>query len=137
MMNFLSHLREERPTMAASYESTVTRSSEIFKGVVFTISRISFGRRMDLARGVLELSKKAQYREAGGGVDDAIEANILACEIDRLYLRWGLAGIRGLTIDGTEATAELLAEKGPENLAREIVRAIKAECGLSEDERKN
>ena len=137
MTKFLSHLLEPEPARASRYESTIMRNSEAFKGVAFTIRRISFGRRMELARSVLELSKKAQFREAGSSIDDAIEANILACEIDRLYLRWGLVSIQGLTIDGTDATAELLVEKGPESLAREIVRAIKAECGLSEDERKN
>jgi hypothetical protein len=40
-------------------------------------------------------------------------------------------------IDGEPATAARLLEKGPENLTREIVGAIKEQCGLSEPERKN
>jgi hypothetical protein len=43
----------------------------------------------------------------------------------------------GLEVDGVAATPELLASAGPEDLFREVVSAIKAECGLSETERKN
>jgi hypothetical protein len=42
-----------------------------------------------------------------------------------------------LMIDGEAATAAQLLEKGPEALAREVVNAIKEQCGLSEAERKN
>jgi hypothetical protein len=54
-----------------------------------------------------------------------------------MYLHWGLLSIEGLTIDGEPATAERLLEKGPEDLAREVVSAIKGQCALSEPERKN
>ena len=54
-----------------------------------------------------------------------------------MYLRWALVGVDGLEIDGEAATAEQLLDRGPEELAREIVVAIKEECGLSEAERKN
>jgi hypothetical protein len=92
---------------------------------------------MQLARAVLELSRQMEFREAGAGVDDKIQANILSFEIDRLYLQWGLVKVSGLTIDGVDATAELLAEKGPEDLVREIVDTVKQQCGLSDGERKN
>ena len=126
-----------KPNHAVAYESTVTLRSQSFSGVEFTILRLSFGRRMDLARRVLELSKRLDFHAAGEGLEDNLEANILASEIDHLYLAWGLVAIRGLTVDGAEATPELLTEKGPEELASEIVTAIKAQCGLSESERKN
>jgi hypothetical protein len=138
MMKFLS--RSDEPPGSKSpinYESTVTLPSKTVEGVEFTIVRLSFTRRMELARGVLELSRRMEFQQAGEGIDDTIEANILSCEIDRLYLRWGLVSIGGLVIDGMEATGELLAEKGPENLAEEIVAAVKAQCGLTDDERKN
>ena len=35
------------------------------------------------------------------------------------------------------ATAESLIESGPEELFKEALAAVKAECGLSENERKN
>ena len=40
--------------------------------------------------------------------------------------------VTGLDVDGIAATPELLASAGPEELFREAVAAIKAECGLSE-----
>jgi hypothetical protein len=54
-----------------------------------------------------------------------------------MYVHWGLASIEGLIIDGEPATAAKLLEKGPEDVAREVVSAIKEQCGLNEAERKN
>ncbi len=137
-MRFLSHLDEDRESSRpVEYESTITVASRVIAGVSFTIYRISLGRRMQLARRVLELSRQMEFRDAGDKIEDKIEANILSCAIDRLYLQWGLSRLSGLTIDGVDATAELLAEKGPEELVREIVDAVKGQCGLSESERKN
>jgi hypothetical protein len=77
------------------------------------------------------------FLESGSDLQERVEANLLAQEIDEMYLRWGLASIELLSTDGEPSTVESLIEKGPESLAREIVRAIKAECGLSNEERKN
>jgi len=66
-----------------------------------------------------------------------VEAALLAGEIDRIYLRWGLRRVTGLEIDGEEVTAERLLEKGPEELVQEVLRAVRREAGLSEAERKN
>jgi|ERR1035441_7981551 hypothetical protein len=119
------------------YESIVCIDSKAAPGVKFAIHRISFGRRMELSRRVRELSRKAEFLEAGTEMHEKIEANILAQEIDAMYLHWGLLSIEGLIIDGEPATAERLLEKGPEDLTREVVSAIKEQCGLSETERKN
>ena len=109
MMKFQLHsddrLKQQRITQ---YESTVTQSSRSIAGVEFTVLRLSFARRMDLARRVLELSRRLEFQQAGADVEDKIEANILACEIDQLYLRWGLVAITGLTVDGVDATPELI-----------------------------
>ncbi len=137
-MRFLSHSDEaRRPAATTDYESTVTVASQILAGVEFTILRLSFMRRMELARKVLELGRRLEFRGAGEGIEDKLEANIIACEIDRLYLTWGLVRVTGLSIDGADATAESLVERGPEDLAREIVNAIKGQCGLNDNERKN
>jgi hypothetical protein len=120
-----------------SYQSVVTIPSKVMPGVAFSIQRISFGRRMELSRRVREISRKGEFLEAGSELAEKIEAGILAQEVDALYLRWALAGIEGLTIDGEQATGEQLLDKGPEELAREIVVAIKEQCGLNEAERKN
>ena len=92
---------------------------------------------MELSRRVREISRKAEFLEAGTELHEKIEASILALEIDAMYLQWGLASIEGLIIDGEPATVTQLLEKGPEDLAREIVGAIREQCGLSEPERKN
>jgi hypothetical protein len=119
------------------YESTVTMESKEFPGVRFKIARMSFGRRLELTRRVRELSRRFEFLQAGSDAADRIEAGLISAEVDRLYLLWGLAAVDGMEIDGEPATAERLVETGPELLCQEILTAIKAECGLSEDERKN
>jgi hypothetical protein len=125
------------PKGAVRYESIISFDSKAAQGVRFAIHRISFGRRMELSRRVRELSRRAEFLEAGTEVHEKIEANILAQEIDAMYLQWGLVSITGMVIDGEPATAERFLEKGPEELVREVISAIKAQCGLSEGERKN
>jgi len=129
-------LRRAKPKRVP-YTSTLTKSSESAPGVVFTIRRLSFARRMDLSRTIREISRKIDFMAAGEELQERIEANLLAQEIDAAYLDWGLVEIQGLLIDGEAATPGLLVEKGPDELTSEIVRAIKAQCGLSEEERKN
>ncbi len=142
MMKFMSRSDKAPPgafssDTALQYESVITIHSKAAPGVTFTIRRVSFGRRMDLSRRVREISRKAEFLEAGNELHEKIEANILAQEIDAMYLEWGLAAIGGLIIDGETATTAQLLEKGPEDLAREVVGAIKEQSGLSEAERKN
>lgn len=103
----------------------------------FAIRKMSFGRRIELARCIREIGQRLEFLEAGSDVKDRIDANILAREVDAIYLRWGLASIEGLTLDGEAPTAERLLECGPEALTSEILMRIKAECGLSDEERKN
>ncbi len=147
-MRFMSRLGRDRNESEAGrgaapqygawhYDSAVSIDSKTAPGVTFAIHRISFGRRMDLSRRVREISRKAEFLEAGTELHEKIEANILALEIDAMYLQWGLASIEGLIIDGEAATVTQLLEKGPDDLAREIVGAIREQCGLSEAERKN
>jgi hypothetical protein len=57
--------------------------------------------------------------------------------MDRLFLEWGLESVRGLEIDGEDATVASMIDRGPEELVHEALSIVKAECGLSETERKN
>jgi hypothetical protein len=98
---------------------------------------MSFGRRLELMRAVRDLARRLEFSAAGDSVAERAEAAILGAEIDHLYLRHGLLAVEGLSIDGAAATPETLAQRGPEELTREIVAEIKAEWHLSEDERKN
>ena len=115
--------------------------AEAMEGVRYEIVRVSFGRRIELARRIREIGRKMEYLEAGAtlenGARDTLEATVLAAEIDRAYLEWGLAAIEGLEIDGMPATPETLVDRGPVELAMEILARIKSECGMTEDELKN
>ena len=119
------------------YESSAWFSAENYTGVRYAVARVSFGRRIDLARRIREIGRKMEYLEAASDVREKLEATVLAAEIDRAYLEWGLIAVEGLEIDGAAATPATLIETGPAELAMEILARIKGECGLAEDERKN
>lgn len=121
-----------------TYESIKQVESRQFEGVRFSVYCMSFGRRLELTRKVRELLGRLEFVRAGpGGPADEAEAALLAGEIDREYVRWGLASIEGLEIDGHPATPEDVIEKGPEKLVAEVLAAIRREAGLDEEERKN
>jgi hypothetical protein len=123
------------------WESRVWFDAEAMDGVRYEIVRVSFGRRIELARRIREIGRKMEYLEAGATLDngarETLEATVLAAEIDRAYLEWGLTAVEGLEIDGAGATPETLVDQGPVELAMEILGRIKSECGMTEDERKN
>ena len=118
------------------YQSWLERESRTAPGVTFVLSKMSFERRMELTRRLREIAQKVEFLEAGGA-KEKMEAALLASEIDRMYALWGLREVRGLELDGAAATPESLAAAGPEELFREAVGIVKAECGLTESERKN
>ena len=119
------------------YESVVEVDSRIAPGVRFTVARMSFGRRVELMRRIRDLAKRMEFLEAGKRPDEKMDAALLRAEIDRVWLIWGLRAISGLVLDSGEATPELLAESGPEELFREALAAVRAETGLTDEERKN
>jgi hypothetical protein len=119
------------------YESIVRKDSTQYPGVSYSIHRMSFGRRSELLRHIREIGRKTEYLEAGPDFKDKIEASLIGSEIDAMYLRWGLREVSGLLVDGEAATHDLLLERGPEGLVREILTSIRAECGLNQDEAKN
>ncbi len=131
MMKSLLPLHRE-----AEYVSVVWRQSSYLEQVSFAVRRPSLGQRIDLTSRVRELSLKHEFLKAGD-TSDQLEASLSELMVRRLYVEWGLSEIRGLKIDGEQASASTLIERGPEALIEEIVAAIKAESGLSEDERKN
>jgi hypothetical protein len=120
-----------------SYESTAWFDAGSRPGVRFSVARISFGRRIELARKIREIGRRMEFLEASSDAREKLEATVLSAEIDRAYLEWGLTGIEGLEIDGSAATPAAVIEAGPMDLANEILARIKGECGLTEDERKN
>ena len=98
---------------------------------------MTFGRRLELMKCVRDLAARLEYFDAGREEKNRIEASLLGAQLDRLYILWGLEEIRALELDGEAATPQLLIDKGPEDLFQEILSAIKSECGLNEQERKN
>jgi hypothetical protein len=119
------------------WQSNKTVASETIPGVEFIIARMTFGRRLELMKSVRDLAARLEYFDAGREEKNRIEASLLGAQLDRLYIHWGLEEIRGLELDGEAATPQLLIDKGPEDLLHEILTAIKSECGLNEQERKN
>lgn len=119
-----------------TYESVKVVESAVAAGVRYTVSKMSFARRVELMRQVRELARKAEFLEAGGA-GDKMDSALLQREIDRVYLTWGLREISGLDLDGAAATPDSLADAGPEELFREALAAVRAETGLDEVERKN
>ncbi len=120
-----------------NYTSRVAVDSKTHPGVSFTIRRMSIERRAGLTRQLRDLLQRIEFLKAGDDPRESLEAALLATEVDQVYLLWGLDGLSGLEIDGEKATPEGLAAAGPEDLCREIVAAVRAECGLTEAERKN
>lgn len=119
------------------HESSVWCKSQTYAGVRYRVARITVTRRIELAKRIREAGRKLEFLEAGSDPRDKLDAAVLASEIDRVYLEWGLEAVEGLEIDGEAATPALLIEKGPMVLAREVLQSVKRECGITEDERKN
>jgi hypothetical protein len=114
------------------YTSIEWFDAESFPGVRFAITKVSLAKRIELARRIREIGRKAEFLEAGSDPREKLEAAVLGAEADRAYLEWGLAAI-----DGEAPDVGVLVERGPLELAKEIIARIKAACGLSEAERKN
>ena len=120
----------------SSYSSLLWHDSEVAVGVRYATRRVSLSQRIELTKRVRELALGHEFLKAGDAAEQ-LEATLGDLLVRKLYLEWGLAEIKGLSIDGHVATVETLIEKGPEALSYEIVAAIRAELDISEEERKN
>jgi hypothetical protein len=120
-----------------TYESVELVDSKIADGVSYSVSKMSFARRMDLMKRVRDLARRAEFLVAAEDTGGKMDAALLEVEIERLYVKWGLREVTGLEVDGSAATPESLAESGPEDLFREALAAVRAAAGLSDAERKN
>ncbi len=123
--------------MTQHWQSSVAVKSVAWPGVELVVARMSFGRRLDLMRRIRDLAARAEFLEAGENGKDRMDASLLAAEIDRLYVEWGVVEIRGIEFNEQAADVRGLLETGPEELFREALAAVKSESGLSETERKN
>jgi len=119
------------------YESFTRVDSKIAPGVHFTVWKMSYGRRADLMRRIRDLTRRREFLEASESALDKMDSALLGTEINNLYVSWGLRSIAGLTLDGLDATPELLVESGPEELVAEALNAVREQAGLTPSERKN
>ena len=120
----------------SDYFSVVWHSSRCVKHVSFAIRRPSLAQRIQLTSRVRELTFKHEFLTSGDA-SDRLSASLSDLLVRKLYLEWGLVEIKGLRIDGKNATTFTLIDSGPEDLVDEIINRIEAEAGLSEEERKN
>jgi hypothetical protein len=134
-----STLHLVKPEVAAmgGHASSLWLVSQKYERVRYRIVRMSVGRRIELARRIRDIARKLEFLEAASDVRDKLDAAVLQGEIDRAYLEWGLEAVEGLEIDGEAATPDSVIERGPLDLATEILARIRAECGLTEQEKKN
>ena len=131
MMKLPSRLRKQ-----SRYSSLLRLESKTMPGVNYAIRCVSLSQRIQLTKKVRELAIRYEFLQAGN-TPDQLEASLADLLVRRLYLEWGLADISGLTIDEQPATVDVFIENGPEALSDEVIAAIRAELGLSEEERKN
>lgn len=134
-MRFLS-LSHDEPD-GVLYASEVEVESSVYSGVTFVIRRCSGARRLELMRRLAEHASEYEALRSTERADDRLKAEALRLRMDFEYLDWGLAQVRGLTVDGQCPDAMCLFERGPEGLLREVVSRIREECELNEAERKN
>src|SRR5438270_8564414 len=107
------------------WDSRKVVSSMLYPGVEFVIVRMSFGRRLELMKRIRDLAARAEFFEAGRDEKNRMEASLLGAEIDRIYVQWGVEEIRGLQLDGESPTVSAFIERGPEDLFREALEAVK------------
>ena len=131
MMNFIS-----RSLKAHRFESTRWIESEEIRGVRFSVREPSLGNRIELTQKLHDLTVRNEFL-AGGRELQQLELVLAELMVQRALIEWGLAAIEGLKIDGASPTTDRLIEFGPERLVAEIAAAIRARCGLTEEERKN
>jgi hypothetical protein len=119
------------------YHSTIRKESRMFPGVAYEIRRPSLRSRLELLRLVRQEGHSLTFHNASDEFADQLRAKEVLTSIEAIYIQWGLLRIVDLSIDNHPADCELLIEKGPEALCREIAESIREECFLSEEEQKN
>jgi len=135
-----------------NYCSKTTHESKTCPGVSFSLKKMTERRRILREMTVADLRTKVN--EGSAAIKTAMENidNTMAGGLDKLnrdfamllhaewypaWIRWGVASIENLDIDGKPATIETLIESAPTELLEEIFLTILKESGLSTVEEKN
>lgn len=121
-----------------------------FAGVAFTIHQFTEGKRLKVRLGLAKVNSRIRelmlekmavdsqpedQRTASYTRIIAEMQEIVDDEINPVWVRNLLVSITGLTIKGKPATPDTLIDSGPRALFQEIVRAIRKEAGLTQQER--
>src|SRR5689334_161924 len=130
-MKFTLRSHDER-----RYASVDWHDSRVLPGVRYAIRKISLGQRIELNKKARELTQRYDFLKSGNS-EEQLDAGLSELLVEKLYLEWGLVEIQGLHIDNVPATTELLIDRGPETLAKEILADVHAQLTLSEEDRKN
>lgn len=120
-----------------NYHSSLLKHSQVIPGVRYEIRRPSLKGRLELLRLVRTEGHSLSFHNGSEELADQLRSKELLTAIDSIYIRWALIRIEDLLIDDQPADCELLIEKGPEALCREIAESIREECFLTGEERKN
>lgn len=131
------------------YTSSKTVESQFAPGVVYTLRKQTERRRAERELSFAPLREKfvalTEKYEALRAEADKLKELVLASHEMSLFvfkewypawIRWGIAKIEGLEIDGAVADVERLIEEGPDELIQEAVKVAES-GGLSLDEQKN
>jgi hypothetical protein len=132
-----------------NYESKIRRESTAFPGVAFVLKKMTEGRRIKFRMAIAGEAARLreilvdQSRLRDDESPDPVAVAKLASDLaeltdDRInpaWVRWGLAKVEGLEIDGEPCkSADQLIEDGPPELYLEILAAIQAAAGMSESQ---
>ena len=129
------------------YVSTQTIQSSFSEDISFVLNKMSEGRRISLRLKLAGMTNRLrelmEQANQAVGTENVAQASMLFDQVKEVvddqitpeWVRWGLVSIHGLRIDGEAATVESMIAKGPRSLYNEIVLAIKAEAGITEEER--
>ena len=123
--------------MSYSWRSAEEYKATTYPTVIYRISKMSMGRRVELTRRIKELMKRLDFAAAGTGTADQLDAAVLAGEMDKLYWDFALESIDGILMNGDAMSPSLQFDLGPEDLSKEILTRIKQVCQLTDAERKN
>lgn len=117
-------------------QTVAWHDSKTLPGARFAIRRVSLGARLELTSRARELALKHEFLRAGDAADQ-LEASLADLLVKQMYLEWGLHALEGVCVDGKKLCPAEVVKKAPEFFSDEVLDALRAELGLTEDERKN
>jgi hypothetical protein len=142
----------KRTQMIFTARKTIASKLDEYEGVSFTLNKMTEGRRVKLRVDmaphshrlrelIAEATRMEESDNAAGATQILEEVRVITEDhIPSEFLRWGLHAIKGLQVKEDEdsepvevTTADALIAIGPRPLFDEIVLAIRAEAGVSEE----